>query len=184
MKVLVSQLTLQFWPHQLTNIPVLAGQFDIFRSHPRDQENSYIPLVHVYSPWCVLSIMKAICTSGATLKIDECSWVGWVGGVRWLSGEGVGLVIRRLLVRFPDRAKWRCVLGQDASPYLPQGECPCTYCKWLWIRASAKCKCSCYLSGSGEDARAQQPGCRSKRTSWRSRSRCLGPTRNSYNWTR
>ena len=25
-------------------------------------------------------------------------------GVRWLSGEGVGLVIRRLLVRFPGHA--------------------------------------------------------------------------------
>ena len=22
--------------------------------------------------------------------------------------------------------------------YLPQGECPCTYCKSLWIRVSAK----------------------------------------------
>ena len=27
------------------------------------------------------------------------------------------------------------------SPYLPRGECPCTYCKSLWIRASAKCVC-------------------------------------------
>ena len=31
-----------------------------------------------------------------------------------------------------------CVLGQGTSPYLPRGECPCTYCKSLWIRASAK----------------------------------------------
>ena len=38
-------------------------------------------------------------------------------------------------------AKLRCVLGQGTSPYLPRGECPCTYCKSLWIRASAKCKC-------------------------------------------
>ena len=31
--------------------------------------------------------------------------------------------------------KLRCVLGQGTSPYL---ECPCTYCKSLWIRVSAK----------------------------------------------
>ena len=37
------------------------------------------------------------------------------------------------------RAILRCVLGQGTSPYLPRGECPCTYCKSLWIRASAKC---------------------------------------------
>ena len=38
----------------------------------------------------------------------------------------------------PGRAKWCCVQG--TSPYLPRGggECPCTYCKSLWIRASAK----------------------------------------------
>ena len=33
--------------------------------------------------------------------------------------------------------KWR-VLGQGTSPYLPQGECPCSYCKSLWIRTSDK----------------------------------------------
>ena len=38
----------------------------------------------------------------------------------------------------PGHAKWRCVLGQGTSPYLPQGKCPCNYCKSLWIRASAK----------------------------------------------
>ena len=38
----------------------------------------------------------------------------------------------------PGCAKWHCVLGQGTSPYLPRGECPCTYCKSLWIRASAK----------------------------------------------
>ena len=40
-----------------------------------------------------------------------------------------------------DRGEGRCVLGQGTSPYLPRGECPCTYCKSLWIRVSAKCKC-------------------------------------------
>ena len=39
----------------------------------------------------------------------------------------------------PRRVKWRCVLGQGISPYLPRSECPCTYCKSLWIRASDKC---------------------------------------------
>ena len=43
----------------------------------------------------------------------------------------------------PGREKLRCVLGQGTSPYLPRGECPCTYCMLLWIRqvwlrASAK----------------------------------------------
>ena len=38
----------------------------------------------------------------------------------------------------PCCAKWRCVLGKGTSPYLPRGECPCTYCESLWIRASAK----------------------------------------------
>ena len=41
----------------------------------------------------------------------------------------------------PCRATWCCVLRQGTSPYLPRGECDCTYCKSLWIRASAKCKC-------------------------------------------
>ena len=41
--------------------------------------------------------------------------------------------------RFDSRpCKLRCVPGQGTSPYLPWGECPCTYCKSLWIRASAK----------------------------------------------
>ena len=35
-------------------------------------------------------------------------------------------------------AKWRCVLGQRTSLYLPRGECPCTCCKSLWKRESAK----------------------------------------------
>ena len=39
----------------------------------------------------------------------------------------------------PGHAKWRCGLGQGTLPYLPRGECSCTYCKSLWIRASAKC---------------------------------------------
>ena len=62
----------------------------------------------------------------------------WVSRVRWLSGEGVELVIRRVPDRFPAVPKWRCVFGQGTSPYLLRGECPCTYCKSLWIRASAK----------------------------------------------
>ena len=43
-------------------------------------------------------------------------------GVRWLSGKGVGLVIRRLPDRFQNEPKkMTCVLGQDTSPYLPRG---------------------------------------------------------------
>ena len=38
----------------------------------------------------------------------------------------------------PGHAKLRSVLGQGTSPYLPRGECPCTYCKSLWMTASAK----------------------------------------------
>ena len=46
----------------------------------------------------------------------------------------------------PGRAKWRCVLEKGTSPYLPRGECPCTYCKSLWIRVSAKLlKCKCKI---------------------------------------
>ena len=39
----------------------------------------------------------------------------------------------------PGRAKWHA-LGQGTSPYFPWGECPCTYCKSLWIRASKRVK--------------------------------------------
>ena len=53
-------------------------------------------------------------------------------GSRAINQKIVGLI--------PGHAKLRCVLGQGTSPYLPRGECPCTYCKLLWIRASAKCK--------------------------------------------
>ena len=38
----------------------------------------------------------------------------------------------------PGRAKMTLCPWQGTSPYLPQGECPCTYCKLLWLRASAK----------------------------------------------
>ena len=38
----------------------------------------------------------------------------------------------------PGRDKGCCDLGQGTSCYLPRRECPCTYCKSLWIRASAK----------------------------------------------
>ena len=55
-------------------------------------------------------------------------------GVRWLSGEGVGLVIRRLLVRFPGCS----VLGQGTSPYLPRG-----MSLVRTVSRSAKCKCKC-----------------------------------------
>ena len=39
----------------------------------------------------------------------------------------------------PGCAKLCSVLGQGTSPYLPRWECPCNYCKSLWIRMSAKC---------------------------------------------
>ena len=41
----------------------------------------------------------------------------------------------------PGHAKWRCVLGQGTSPYFPRGECPCTYCKSLWISVLALTIC-------------------------------------------
>ena len=47
-----------------------------------------------------------------------------------LMGPALGLPIRRLPWRVPGH-----------FTLLASGECPCTYCKSLWIRASAKCKC-------------------------------------------
>ena len=51
-------------------------------------------------------------------------------GNRAINQKVVGLI--------PSVQKGSCVLEQETSPYLPRGECPCTYCKSLWIRASAK----------------------------------------------
>ena len=51
---------------------------------------------------------------------------------------GSRAINHKVVGSIPGCAKWRCVLGQGTSPYLPRGECPCTYCKSLWIRASAK----------------------------------------------
>ena len=50
-------------------------------------------------------------------------------------------ITQKVAGSIPGRAKWRCVLGQGTSPYLPWGECPCTYCQSLWIRTPAKRKC-------------------------------------------
>ena len=62
-------------------------------------------------------------------------------GNRAINQKDAGLI--------PGRAKWCCVLGQDTSPYLPQVECPCTYCKSLWITASAKWRCVWCSGASG-----------------------------------
>ena len=53
----------------------------------------------------------------------------------WLGNRAIN---QKVASSIPGLAKCCCVLGQGTSPYLPRGECPCTYCKSLWIRASAK----------------------------------------------
>ena len=63
---------------------------------------------------------------------------GWAVGSRAINQKVIGSI--------PGHAKLHCVLGQGTSPYLPWGECPCTYCKTLWIRASAKCNVNKYLT--------------------------------------
>ena len=60
--------------------------------------------------------------------------------VGWLSGQGIGLPIRRLPVRFQLCQMTLCPWARHFT-LLASGECPCTYCKSLWIRASVKCKC-------------------------------------------
>ena len=55
----------------------------------------------------------------------------------------------------PRCVKWCCVLGQGTSPYLSRGECPCTYCKLLWIRASAKCKFNNHMSSQDKTSSIQ-----------------------------
>ena len=59
------------------------------------------------------------------------------GGVRWLSGQGAGLVIRRLLVRFSAVPNDVVSLGKALHPTCLGGNVPV-----LWIRASAKCQCN------------------------------------------
>ena len=44
----------------------------------------------------------------------------------WLGSLAVN---QKVVGSIPGRAKLRCGLGQGTLPYLPQGECPCTYCK-------------------------------------------------------
>ena len=63
----------------------------------------------------------------------------WHERVRWLSGEGVGLVIRRLPDRFPAVPNDIVSLGKAHHPTCLGRNY--TYCKSLWIRASTKCKC-------------------------------------------
>ena len=50
---------------------------------------------------------------------------------------GIGLLIRRVPVRFPAVPNDVASLGK-ALHLLASGECPCTYCKSLCIRVSAK----------------------------------------------
>ena len=82
-------------------------------------------------------------TSSSTLHGTLTTFYVLSALVMWCSlsstwGSDGWAVRESLLVRFPDCAKWRCVLGQGTSPYLPLGKCPCTHCKSLWIRASAE----------------------------------------------
>ena len=53
----------------------------------------------------------------------------------WLGNQAIN---QKVTGSIPGRAKLRCVLGHGTSPYLPRGECLCTYFKSLWIRASVK----------------------------------------------
>ena len=57
--------------------------------------------------------------------------------VRWLSGKGVRLVIRRLPVRFRPCKMTLCTWARHFT-LLASGRMSRTYCKSLWIRASAK----------------------------------------------
>ena len=82
----------------------------------------------------------AVCPGG--LPGPESPAASWGRGVKqhrfYQTAEGLGNRAITLKVDglIPGRAIWRCVLGQCTSPYL-LGECPCTYCKSLWIRVSA-----------------------------------------------
>ena len=44
-------------------------------------------------------------------------------GVRWLSG-GSRAINQKIVGSISGRVKWRCVLGQGTSPYLPRGNAP------------------------------------------------------------
>ena len=70
-------------------------------------------------------------------------------GVRWLSGQGVGASNQKVTGWNPGHDKNEVVsLGKPLHPTCLGGECPCTYCKSLWIRASAKCKCGAFTQAA------------------------------------
>ena len=88
-----------------------------------------------------------------TLRKSRCKiqWTGIVMGVarqvcvqvvfkgsQMAERLGSRVISQKVVGSIPGRAKLHCVIGQGTSPYLPRGECPCSYYKSLWMRASAK----------------------------------------------
>ena len=106
--------------------PVQVGLFDLVGDavHPGHGSTD-----HVYRQ--ALGAVQTYRTEPPQVRIYSTGgrMAEWLGS-RAINQKAVGSI--------PSRAKLRCVLGQGTSPYLPRGECPCTYCKSPWIRASAK----------------------------------------------
>ena len=128
-------LASQFW-HQCFLRPFkLLGKSncsDIFKSH--DIITISLRWTHL---WCGLIVLvKGVKEYTDLPSLDDATTNAPIG-VRWLSGKGIGLLIKRLPVRFPAAQNDVVFFGQGTSPYLPRGECPCTYYQSLCIRASA-----------------------------------------------
>ena len=94
--------------------------------------------------WCCLAYSVRSTTSYASSSLSGSSWPSATHHEEQATSLAtqlsylLNLLIQKVAGSAPGRAKWRCVLEQGSSPYLPPGKCHCTYCKSLWIRASAK----------------------------------------------
>ena len=80
---------------------------------------------------------SVFCLSFSTFHVCKDIWEYVFGSqvAEWVEHRACNLKVASSI---PGWCTWRCVPGQGTSPYLPRGECPCTYCKSLWVRASAK----------------------------------------------
>ena len=117
----------------------IVRSLHVFAKHPRRPKGPDSQRSGQAPAWPWRKLPSWGCPHHATSRQDGCS--GSQMAERWGSRAGNQKVAGSISCR----AKWCCVLGQGTSPYLPRGECPCTYCKSLWIRASAKWQCKCKI---------------------------------------
>ena len=87
----------------------------------------------------MISTSSTSTTSHTTIELDKSMVDACVGSYRGSQvAERLGSRASNQKVNGSNQAVTNDVVSLGVSPYLPRGECRCTYCKSLWIRVSAK----------------------------------------------